>query len=818
MTAANNDFGPSSPYRFEGPWGCSNASDTDCLLTRFLQDLDQPLDDRALACNRSLGCQQCGRSIADWESELADVGRLLRGASPRSVVAQEGDALRRIELQARQLRPLMAEAPDEPESFATLGAYQIHELLGQGGMGEVHRATHSRLKKVVAIKLLPPHTRRNPQAIARFQREIEAVGKLEHPNVVRASDAGEEHGRYFLVMEFVEGRDLGKIIANSQTIGIAETCEIGRQAAFGLQHAHERCLVHRDIKPSNLMLSLDANAQPNIKILDLGLAILSSDLQHLNEPLTGTGQLLGTLDFMSPEQTCDTRSVDHRSDIYSLGVTLYRMLTGGVPWAGDAEETPVKRLHCLTTQNAPPIETRRTDLPPALAKLINRMIRREPAERPQSMSEVASQLAPFAQPERVPDLLNFPSRTITRSTVNSGQRFPSSIETEKTIHTKRVTTAGGPVVEQVGRDATTWLQKSLPRYGTMLSRQLIRKLAKRGWTVISTIGFVVLAGTLWLRSNGKRSSVVPEPQRPLAVAAPALPLPVDDEVPADVRLRREIARWVCVRRGEVQTTVGLSIRNLNEIPGEPFGITGISLFDCGNEDVVQIVKWLPELPELYRLLVNGGLDHRLSNRGLVGIGDHLNLHRVAIGSRHMTAAAVEAWPSNPNLHELRLTDLQQLGDILDAVRTKAPNLNLLGVGTYTLKASELEAVSQMHSLRSLDLTLDKVSVNVLEPITRSPIEHLYLRGARDTEPAALTMLTGMPGLRSFMLQSVSFDDTMLEAIVVTDSLELLELGDTDATTPQLEVFSRRHPKLRILKFDRVLPTLQILNGHAALAP
>src|SRR4029077_10356345 len=151
---------------------------------------------------------------------------------------------------------------------------------------------------------------------------------LDHPNVVVCFDAAQESGRHFLVMEFAEGTDLARLVKRDGPLPVAQAGECVRQAALGLQHAHERGLVHRDVKPSNLLLSADGKA---VKVLDLGLARLRGEGESL-EPLTGAGALLGTLDFLAPEQAADARSVDGRADLYSLGVPLYFLLTGRVPF------------------------------------------------------------------------------------------------------------------------------------------------------------------------------------------------------------------------------------------------------------------------------------------------------------------------------------------------------------------------------------------------------------------------------------------------------------------------------------------------------
>ncbi len=884
MTAAKKDPSTSAPHRSQAAQHCNVASNPECLWRRFIEaNNDDHGSDRL-----PQACEHCQRSLADVEADLLDVGRQLRMSAQNRAGFQDADLLRRIEFEALQWCPRNTATSKGFVDIGRLGVYHIHELLGRGGMGEVHRATHSRLKKVVAIKVLPSRIHDNPRVVARFTREMEAVGKLEHPNVIRAFDAGEDQGRSFLVMEFLDGRDLGKILADGGRLGIKDACELARQTAIGLQYVHDRGLVHRDIKPSNLMLTQDAEGQVILKILDLGLAMLTDGRNGDENPLTDAGQLMGTLEFMSPEQTLDTRDVDYRSDIYSLGVTLFRMLTGTVPCARQMDDTPVRRLHSLMTETAPEIETRRPDLPPALATLINRMLHRKPAERPKSMSEVACSLECFAATKGLPALLDQATEDAADTTGNTVDRAWQSSDAEQiadisnaSIDTARLGEQGTVTVEN-----SRSVEPAVPN--SPVSHWLFGRIRRKGWIAIATMGFAALAGALWLQTNGGYIRIDCEPEIPLVLLVKAnqsfvdklvveqgeskvwlrageyeMELPreqrdrfvlsgnrftmrrngtavvsiarvdsnqltpeekqpsavkPDAEMPDDIRFRRMVAVWVCKHFGEVQLTNGVATRKSSEIPTDAFGIHGIRMFDCSDEDVEQLTAWLTDLPEVYHLFVNGGLGNRLSDRSLAGIGAFPNFSRIDVGSRRMTDAALESWLINPNLQELRLSELSQLGNMLDAVDSKFPNLTLLGIGTDTPERTEFEAIARMDSLRCLDLTSNQLLASVVEPITRAPIEELLLRGARQVEPEAIAMLSGMPGLRIFRMQSVSFNDAMLEKIVVTDSLEVLDISDTDVTTLQLEIFSRRYPKLLILQKDRTLPTLQIENGRSSLAP
>jgi serine/threonine protein kinase len=197
-----------------------------------------------------------------------------------------------------------------------LRQYVLLERLGQGGMGQVFKARHRRLDRVVALKLLRQDRAADPEALLRFQREARATARAAHPNLVTIFDADEVGGTQFFTMEYLEGTDLSRVVKQRGPLPPALACDHVRQAALGLQHAHENGLVHRDVKPSNLMLT----AQGTVKVLDLGLARLEDPAEpDKTEGLTETGAVMGTADYIAPEQAIDTHRADIRSDVYSLG-------------------------------------------------------------------------------------------------------------------------------------------------------------------------------------------------------------------------------------------------------------------------------------------------------------------------------------------------------------------------------------------------------------------------------------------------------------------------------------------------------------------
>jgi serine/threonine-protein kinase len=341
------------------------------------------------------GCSSCLDAMASLQTAPDDaLAGLLRGRP--AAVAVPDPLLDQLLSRAKSLRPghpVPEAAPPPLPGGGQLGPYRLLEKIGQGGMGAVYRALHQRLEKVVALKVLPAASLHKAPDVARFEREMRAVGKLNHPNIVRATDAGEAAGVPFLVMDFVEGVDLHELVRREGPLPVAAACELVRQTAEGLQHAHEHGLVHRDIKPSNLLLS----KWGEVKVLDLGLARFHTD-QAAGDDLTGSGQTMGTLDYMAPEQAWDPRRADIRADIYSLGCTLYHLLAGRPPFATPEYRTPAQKLSAHANVGPASLRGLRADVPEALDVLVRQMLAKDPADRPATPRAVADALAPLAQP------------------------------------------------------------------------------------------------------------------------------------------------------------------------------------------------------------------------------------------------------------------------------------------------------------------------------------------------------------------------------------------------------------------------------------
>jgi serine/threonine protein kinase/formylglycine-generating enzyme required for sulfatase activity len=269
-----------------------------------------------------------------------------------------------------------------------LGDYVLLDRIGQGGMGTVYRAMHRRMKRIVAVKVLRDDPSRSDDMARRFLREVEVAARLSHANIVTAYDAGEQDGLSYLVTEFVDGQDLGQFIQENGPLALPDAVDLVLQAAKGLQYAHNEGVIHRDIKPSNLLL----DDSGGIKLLDVGLARVNvnrlSDEEAVPD-LTTTGMMMGTIDYMSPEQAQNTRLADERSDIYSLGCTLHYLLTGAAPFASG---TAMERLIAHREQPIPSLRSLSGQVPAEVDEVLKQMLAKSPGDRFQNMTQVVDAL------------------------------------------------------------------------------------------------------------------------------------------------------------------------------------------------------------------------------------------------------------------------------------------------------------------------------------------------------------------------------------------------------------------------------------------
>ncbi len=316
-------------------------------------------------------------------------------ALPTVGAARKGDS-------ATVLQIFPGRAATFEQAPPVLPDFEILEELGRGGMGIVYRARQLRGNEIVAIKVIRKDRLQHEEAVRRFRREAQAAARLDHPNIVKVFDSDRAGDTHYLVMEYVNGITLERFVEEQGALPIPQACDFIRQAALGLQHAQEQALVHRDIKPSNLMATPipqpGEQTAPQVKLLDMGVArVLQMSGQTSGESLstlTQGGSVIGTADYVAPEQLEDPHGADIRADLYSLGCTFYFLLTGQVPFPGGSL---ISKLDKQRWHDPTPLEQMRADVSPALARLVEKMMAKNPADRHQTPGELAAALTFLAK-------------------------------------------------------------------------------------------------------------------------------------------------------------------------------------------------------------------------------------------------------------------------------------------------------------------------------------------------------------------------------------------------------------------------------------
>ena len=612
-----------------------------------------------------------------------------------------------------------------------LGKYKLLDLLGEGGMGMVFKAVQPSTGRIVALKVMSRAALKDRDAISRFQREIRSAAALQHPNIAGAYDADCVKNTYFLATEYIEGRDLKSWIRNSDRLPIAWSCECIRQAALGLQYAHEVGMVHRDIKPANLLVHQPPGSdQPLIKIVDLGLARAVNESAQEGE-LTKTGQLLGSPDYIAPEQARNTKAADIRADIFSLGCTLFEMLTRQLPFPG---EGVMEKLMARVTQDAPPVCSLRPEVPAALEAIVAKMLERDPQRRFQSPGEVAVSLAPFA---------------------SMGQAKPAVPEAPRIEEQATIQVEAGSTMKEL-MEALTYEAEGQSSVGSL--RIKAASQSHRNWTYLAAGAVLVLltafAGFKLAGFGRSAPAVAVTSAETIVESAPAhsendtaeSDATEETETKAVYQREREAAEWVLKRGGKLTVAIlgfRTKIPKDGTLPDQDFNLYAAELRGIKEVDDAGLAV-LQGLKEIRQLDLNGT---QVTDDGLKCLRDAIELTRLDLEWTLVTDRGLSELEKMAKLEYLNLGRTKVRGDDL-SVLAGMPELKELRLVNLPLKDDSLTQFAALTRLKSLDLSDTLVTdAGIQRLVLVSSLESLNLSGAKALTDSGLAVLAGNQNLK-----------------------------------------------------------------------
>jgi serine/threonine protein kinase len=694
-----------------------------------------------------------------------------------------------------------------------LGRYKLMRSLGQGGMGAVFQAEQTTLRRIVAVKVIAPNVLQDADAVQRFLREIRTVAALHHSNIVEAYDADRVGQTYFFAMEYVPGADLKTWIRRQGRLPIDWSCEVARQTALGLQHAFENGLVHRDIKPANILIAqaMDPSAPfgdreiPRVKILDLGLARFTSD-KHTDATLTQSGQIMGTPDYISPEQAENTRFADIRADLYSLGCTLFESLTGRVPFLG---ESAMQKILARMRYDPPRVRVFRPEVPQGLDDLVARLMARDPAARPQTPQEAARLLEPFS----------LSGQAAVSPTIALPLDAPSLVELAEGAADHSLDTFRTALSDHVAAPTPGPFEFSIdaarPAAGSGSNRGGSGSVVRPPWmysrAAIAAVvaGLVVFVGlSLWMASGGSADRVstpgtTPKPTGVTAAVRESSPKLKTDLKPFaisedrgtfgafhdDANVAKELLRkgaWVHLHEGGGAVRYDPGTR----IPAGPVSIHTVELAKGANF-FSSDMKLFSNLPAL----------------------EGLRISEVYLGQNPLKQFQ--------GTQRLRILDLRGVGLGDEAVKEIArfPGLQQLNLFDASLTDEGLKPLLELTMLTEISLVDTRVRGQGLKSLENNKDLSSMTLGS-EIGISDLTSLEALPGLRVLVLQRTASDE-VLEQLVQLKQLTGLYLsikGDSDAglkhlamcqNLTTLKLVGQQYSKEAVLALVAALPHCEV---------
>ncbi|MBS0210200.1 MAG: protein kinase [Planctomycetes bacterium] len=780
-----------------------------------------------------MAADQFGKALVASGLLTIDEVQALWQSLPTDARPKDGEQLAKLLVERGKLTEFQAKQTLAGRAAAlVMNQYVLLEKIGAGGMGQVYKAQHKRLKRLTAIKVLPASLVKNAEAIKRFQREVESAARLSHANIVQAYDADECNGVHFLAMEYVEGRDLSTLVRERGALPVSDVVNYILQAARGLAYAHAEGMVHRDIKPANLLL----DKKGVVKILDMGLARFEDGGQQ--QELTQSGMVMGTVEYMAPEQAKNTRGADARSDVYSLGCSLYRIMIGENVY--DAESTIAKIIAHMQAP-IPSLRTKRAEVPAEVDRIYQRMLAKRPEDRYQNAGELLVDLEAWqkgssgggsdsifddASPQLNEFLSNIGSATSGIGRSSSGiMRAASASGISKTAITPSKGTETGPISKALSGTerlpVATMLDEASGRSAVVAATEMTgeaepgpaqsKKLMMIGGGVIAAMLVVSVGAWALLSKSSPKTEVAAHTAKPAPAVKPAVPekkaepsaatpAPADEGIAvptaANPARDRAIAQFlleqgisVTIEPGTIGAAQTLS--GNATLPKHDFVVVRAGFPSNKTPDEEALAK-LPELRQLKSLNVYGA---------------------------KLTDAMVKSWDKLPQLESLDITNNQLTGTVLLTLRNQR-SLRFLGMYQNQIppRAGASFAASQF-SLGTLKADFDEPAVIAFKPPpdlrsielyglattdaalkrigTWSKIDDLRIPNGKVTE-AGFKELAQLKDLKKLYLEITDISDPWLVHLQQLPKLEWLQVNNTLITDAGLEHLA----KIRTLRFLR----------------
>lgn len=452
----SNSGSPPAPSPGEGPSGPVDLQKARSRPTPSPGPETVVVPAQPTTANPQLGATQAAPGSADGHS--AQAHEPTKGPEGKTIAGQQAEA---------------AKQTGKEQKITALGDFRLLKKLGEGGMGAVYKAHQISLDREVAIKVLSKHLAANPDFVERFQREARIMAKLDHPNILRCYNVGEEHGWRYFAMEFVDGGSMQGVLDKYGKLSVGDALHVAIDCARGLQHAHEQNMIHRDIKPDNILLT----KKGVVKVADMGLAKAHGE----NVSVTRTGTGAGTPVYMSPEQARDAKHVDHRTDIYSLGCMLYTFLTGKPPFAGD---TYVELFEAKEKAKFEPVRKHNDEVPERLSLMIDKMLAKDAKLRYQTCAELIKDLEGLDLANLTLSFLETEGEANTKAAAaagNLGQTKPA-VSSTKFTGTRPDTGPGGKGAPQAKPGSDLWDLSYRNSKGKLIKKRMsiaqVRELIK----------------------------------------------------------------------------------------------------------------------------------------------------------------------------------------------------------------------------------------------------------------------------------------------------------------------------------------------------